>query len=231
MFQSTKPLDRKSFLRELDSNIAKRAMLTHPFFQAWNEGKLTLDILAEYSKQYYAQVKAFPGYVGAVISQCEDVKTQQMLLENLQEELEGPNNHPELWLRFGESVGADREAVKTADLLPSTVESVEILRELSSSSDYRIGISALYAYESQIPAVAETKRLGLQDLYGIKQTRALEFFSVHEVADLSHRQVEKSILGRNCLDTEIQCEVLDSASKAAEALWIFLDGMHAEYIA
>jgi len=82
-----------------------------------------------------------------------------------------------------------------------------------------------------VPAVAETKRLGLQNLYGIKQTRALEFFSVHEVADLSHRQVEKSILGRNCLDTKSQCEVLASASRASEALWTFLDGMHAEYIA
>jgi pyrroloquinoline-quinone synthase len=231
MFQSTKPLDKKTFLQELDSNIAKRAMLTHPFYQAWNEGTLTLDILAEYSKQYYAQVKAFPGYVGAVISQCEDVKVQQLLLDNLREELEGPDNHPELWLRFGESVGAERQEIESADLLPSTVQSVEMLRGLSASSDYRIGIAALYAYESQIPAVAETKRLGLQNLYGINEPRGLDFFSVHETADLGHRQIEKSILGRNCLDTQSQSDVLESASIASEALWVFLDGMHAEYLA
>ena len=231
MFQSTEPLSRKIFLQELDINISKSAMLTHPFYQAWNEGKLSLDILREYSKQYYAQVKAFPGYVSAVISQCEDVNIQQMLLENLREELEGVENHPELWLRFAETLDVSRDTVQNANLLPSTVESVEILKNLTQSSDFRIGIAALYAYESQIPAVAETKRLGLQSMYGITNKRGLDFFSVHETADLGHRQIEKSILGRSCLDQQSQRNVLAAGSSASEALWKFLDGMQQEYLA
>ena len=151
-----------------------------------------------------------------------------MLLENLREELEGVENHPELWLRFAESLGVSREEVNNADLLHSTMESVEILKHLTQSSDFRLGIAALYAYESQIPAVAETKRLGLQSMFGITDQRGLDFFSIHETADLGHRQVEKSILGRSCLDEQSQCNVLAAASTASEALWKFLDGMQEE---
>jgi pyrroloquinoline quinone (PQQ) biosynthesis protein C len=39
-----------------------------------------------------------------------DVATRQLLLENLIEEERGPENHPERWLRFCESLGLERVA-------------------------------------------------------------------------------------------------------------------------
>jgi len=122
--------------------VMQHSMLKHPFYVAWSEGKLSREILQEYAKQYYAHVRAFPTYVSAVHSHCDDIETRQMLLENLVEEEQGTENHPELWLRFAESLGVKRDDVMNAELLPATKESVARLKELTQSTDYREGRAA-----------------------------------------------------------------------------------------
>jgi pyrroloquinoline-quinone synthase len=209
--------------------VMEYSMLKHPFYVAWSEGKLSTAVLAEYAKQYYAHVRAFPTYVSAVHSRCEDMATRQMLLENLIEEERGDENHPELWLRFAESLGVAREKVRDAELLTSTKASVARLKELTLSEDYRDGLAALYAYESQIPEVARTKREGLKSFYGIADERAVSFFRVHEGIDVLHQQVEKQILSDRCRSLEEQQRAVGVAKESAKALWSFLDGVTAAY--
>lgn len=218
------------FETTLHDAVMEHSMLKHPFYVAWTEGNLTKPVLAEYAKQYYAHVRAFPTYVSAVHSRCDDIATRQELLENLIEEERGPENHPELWLRFAESVGASREEVQNAKLLPSTVASVARMKELTQSVDYRNGLAALYAYETQIPAVACTKREGLKSFYGIDDERAVSFFRVHEGIDVLHQRVEQEILSRTCATGDEQQRVIESGSEAAKALLCFLDGVMEAYL-
>jgi pyrroloquinoline-quinone synthase len=210
--------------------VMEYSMLKHPFYVAWSEGKLSKSVLAEYAKQYYAHVRAFPTYVSAVHSRCEEIATRQMLLENLIEEERGDENHPELWLRFAESLGVARGKVRDAELLTSTKASVARLKELTRSEDYRDGLAALYAYESQIPEVARTKREGLKSFYGIADERAVSFFRVHEGIDVLHQQVEKQILSERCPSLEEQQRAVGVAKESAKALWSFLDGVTAAYL-
>ena len=218
------------FENNLFEAVMEYSMLKHPFYIAWSEGKLSVSVLAEYAKQYYAHVRAFPTYVSAVHSHCDDLETRQMLLENLIEEELGAENHPELWLRFAEGLGVHREDVKNAKLLPSTKASVGRLKSLTQSDDYREGLAALYAYESQIPEVAQTKRTGLKEFYGIADERAISFFRVHEGIDVLHQQVEKQILSKRCQTPDEQARAIDVAKESAQALWEFLDGITAEYL-
>ncbi|MGQ0763323.1 MAG: CADD family putative folate metabolism protein [Acidobacteriota bacterium] len=218
------------FQTELQNAIERYAMLKHPFYQLWSAGELDVDVLREYAKQYYAHVKAFPTYVSATHSHCEDFAVRQMLLENLIEEERGENNHPELWLRFAESLGLTRDEVKSAELLPSTVDSVNRLKALTQSEDYRRGVAALYAYESQIPEVARTKRSGLAEFYGIEDSRAVSFFTVHEDADEWHREIELKVLSEACNSDDNREAVVSAAGEAAKALWDFLTGVEAAFV-
>lgn len=220
----------QDFLQTLDATIERYAMLKHPFYQKWNEGKLSKKALAEYAKQYYAHVRAFPTYVSAVHSKCNDIATRQMLLENLIEEERGKNNHPELWLRFAEALGVKRSQTESARLLRSTQKSVATFKELTHSDDFIEGVAALYAYESQIPEVARTKREGLKKFYGIADARAVSFFTVHEKADILHRKAERDILAEHCTTAASQNRALKAAEKAAGALWEFLDGVYEAYV-
>lgn len=218
------------FETKLLEAIMEYSMLKHPFYVAWTEGKLSQSVLSEYAKQYYAHVRAFPTYVSAVHSHCDDPQVRQELLENLIEEERGVENHPELWLRFAERLGVAREDVKDAALLPSTEESVARLKSLTRSEDYRDGLAALYAYESQIPEVARTKREGLKDFYSIDDERAVSFFRVHEGIDVLHQQTEKQILSDKCQTADEQARAVEVANESARALWSFLDGVTAAYL-
>jgi pyrroloquinoline-quinone synthase len=217
------------FESRLRHAVMEYSMLKHPFYVAWTEGNLSKSILAEYAKQYYAHVHAFPTYVSGVHSRCEYLGVRRQLLENLIEEERGDENHPELWLRFAEALGMDREAVKSAELLPSTKASVKSLQSLTQSEDYRQGLAALFAYESQIPAVAQTKREGLKSFYDIEDERAVSFFRVHESIDVLHNEVEMKLLADACSEAVDQDEAIASAGKAAKALWSFLDGVAKAY--
>ena len=218
------------FESNLVEAIMEYSMLKHPFYVAWTEGKLSQSVLREYAKQYYAHVRAFPTYVSAVHSRCEDFSIRQELLENLIEEERGEENHPELWMRFAEGLGVGREDVRDAKLLPSTADSVARLKSLTASEDYRDGLAALYAYESQIPEVARTKREGLKEFYGIEDERAVSFFRVHEGIDVLHQQIEKQILSENCKTADEQRRAVEVAKESAKALWSFLDGVTAAYV-
>src|SRR5882724_5274109 len=112
------------FENNLRDAVMEYSMLKHPFYVAWNEGRLSKAVLREYAKQYYAHVRAFPTYVSGVHSRCAEVSIRQQLLENLIEEERGDENHPELWLRFAEALGVTREDARGAELLPSTKDSV-----------------------------------------------------------------------------------------------------------
>ncbi len=230
MANETERLGESNFEDSLTEAVMNYSMLQHPFYQAWSEGKLSKDVLREYAKQYYAHVRAFPTYVSAVHSRCDDISVRQELLENLIEEERGPENHPELWLRFAEGLGATRDEVRNAELLPSTSASVERLKTLTQSDDYREGLAALYAYESQIPQVAQTKREGLKSFYGIGDERSVSFFRVHEGIDVIHQQVEKKVLSDKCVTDEQQQRAREAATESAKALWLFLDGVAAEYL-
>lgn len=223
------PLNRQAaeeFLKELNEVISRHALLKHPFYQLWNEGKLSRETLQEYSKQYYAHVRNFPRYLSAVHSRCDDDTARLLLLENLMEEEYGEENHPELWLRFAEALGVDREEVRHSDLLPETRESVDAFRHLTESGDFVEGVAALYAYESQVPEIARSKREGLEKFYQMDSPRAVAYFSVHEKADVEHSEAERRILQKYAGDPQRRERMKAAAETAAKAMSRFLDGLY-----
>jgi len=224
------PLSEKEFLKKLDETIARHSLLEHPFYQLWNEGKLTKDMLAEYSKQYYAHVKSFPVYLSAVHSRCDDAEVRQLLLENLIEEEHGEDNHPELWLRFAAGLGVDRSDVRSAEQITETRESVETFKTLTTSDQFVEGVAALYAFESQVPEIARSKREGLAKFYNLSAPETVSYFSVHEQADVEHREAEQKILAEHCTTAKSQEQALNAAERSAKAMWHFLDGVKRAFV-
>ena len=90
------------------------------------------------------------------------------------------------------------------------------------------GLAALYAYESQIPEVSKTKREGLAAFYGVRDEDATRFFSVHEKADVWHREVEREALARVADTPEGREAALAAARRCCDALNRALDGVMRE---
>lgn len=216
---------------ELRGIIEERSLLKHPFYQAWQNGELTLDHLRGYAGQYWHHVLAFPQYVSAAHAICPTQPERQELLENLIEEERGEENHPELWLRFAEGVGARRDAVAASEPLPETSHLVGTFRDATARRSFAEACAALYVYESQVPEVSKTKIAGLRQFYGAGDERTLQFFDVHIEADAIHSEVGASMVRGNVRDEASRQAVLRTARECADALWGFLDGVHRAYVA
>jgi len=151
-----------------------------------------------------------------------------MLLDNLIEEEKGQANHPELWLRFAEGLGLERSAVLNHEPLPTTTASVQKLQALARHDNPLCGLTALYAYESQIPEVSTTKIAGLREFYGITSDHSLAFFKVHEQADVVHSQMTQSAINQLASPQDHE-QVLDWTQQAVNGLNLLLDGVYSNY--
>ena len=221
-------MTKNEFLTALDNLISENHLLKHPFYQLWSQGKLTRENLREYAISYYPHVAAFPTYVSGVHSNCDDAALRQELLENLIEEERGSENHPALWRRFAVALGASPSDLAAAPRTPEVADAIAEFRRSTRDGSVEEGLAALYAYESQIPEVSKTKREGLGAFYGIVDEDATRFFSVHEEADVWHRQVEREALGRVADTPQAREKALDAARRCCDALNRALDGVMRE---
>ncbi len=218
-----------SVMEIIESRIAARRVLDHPFYQAWNAGTLTPEALQDYAAQYYHHVSAFPAYLSAVHSNTPDTAARRVILQNLMDEEAGSPNHPELWLQFAEGLGVSRETVLDTPAQPETAALVSTFRNLCRSERFTDGIAALYAYESQIPEVSATKIAGLKANYGITDEPTLRYFAVHIDADEVHRTQEKELLETHITTEAEAASAVYTTEKALDAVWNLLSGVCARH--
>ncbi len=225
-------LSKEKFIEEVNTAIEKKSLLDHPFYQKWNEGKLTQQELKEYAKQYYHFAKHFPRFVSCVHSNCDDVNTRKILLENLADEegyKTGIEDHPRLWINFAASLGLTEAEVKATEPIREVEDLVDGMYELTRSPEFTLGLAALYAYESQVPQISRTKIDGLKKFYGIDSEKAIEFFKVHEEADIYHSRDEMEIMNNTNRSLEDQKRLINTVDESASLMWNFLDGVYKNY--
>jgi pyrroloquinoline-quinone synthase len=218
------PTTTQNYIDEIDTRISKKSLLLHPFYQAWTKGELTLDSLRDYAGQYYHHVAAFPTYLSATHANMNDMRDRRLVLANLMDEEAGSPNHPELWLLFGKSLGLDRDEVKRAPIHEETANLINEFKSICFRESTASALAALYAYESQIPAVAESKINGLKQHYGIHNKDGIAYFEIHIEADKEHSAVERELLSRyiNYSNADTTIAAVD---RILIALWGLLDGV------
>ena len=209
-------------LSELNNRLDKLHLLNHPFYVAWEQGELTQEILQDYAEQYYQHIKAFPRYISATHSMCEDIEKRKILLDNLSDEENLNKDHPMLWKQFALAAGADESSLDLVKQEYFTSDLIENFFRLSRSS-YAEGLGALYAYERQVPEIAETKIKGLIDHYNISTDQGLEYFVVHKDADVLHREQSEKLMLQ--LNEEEQVLAEEAALSTGHMLWSFLSGL------
>ncbi len=124
--------------------FSKYNLLDHPFYLAWNEGKLSPEQLGLYAEQY--------GLFIQLISKGWEIANEKNIAIEEQE-------HYLLWQNFGESLNKK----KTNTLLPAVDKLINTTKENYNS--YAASLGTLYAFEAQQPATATSKLEGLKKHY------------------------------------------------------------------
>jgi pyrroloquinoline-quinone synthase len=211
-------------LDTIDNDIAEKHLLKHPFYLAWARGELTKDALSDYAKQYYHHVAAFPTYLSAVHAKCDNQPTRKQILSNLIDEEAGSPNHPELWNQFANALGVNDIDLANTEKQAETEKLIETFRSVCGNESTAEGLAALYAYESQIPSICESKIDGLKKHYGFTDPKGYEYFSVHIEADKEHSATEREMLNAQ-VDNQNADKVRASVNHVLDALWEMLSGI------
>jgi pyrroloquinoline-quinone synthase len=222
-------MNTDEFFQELDRSIAKYDLLCHPFYKAWSAGKLTRDDLREYAQDYYYHVEAFPTYLAELAIRLDEGELRRAVLANMVDEKGMENEfgaHSEMWLDFVEGMGGRRNLVGHTPAR-DIKDLMAFFHRVASEGTPEEALAAFYAYESQVPRVAQEKERGLREMYGADES-TYKYFTVHTTADVYHSQIWREQLARRLeLCPELADKVLAAAENAAHALWRALDGIEA----
>ena len=208
-----------NLIQRIDEMIEERSLLKHPFYQMWSDGKLTLDSLSGYSKEYFQLVKAVPSFMTPIIEKAPNSVIGE-LIDNQQEE----SIHIKSWVKFAGELGVSEYELIQYEGLEKTRKSVLELSELMNT--YEGGACAMYAFEKEIPKISQTKLDGLAEFYGMSNEEATEYFKLHTEADIRHAASWKNILEKTSTDSD---NLIRIADKSISAQNLLLDSCYEAY--
>jgi pyrroloquinoline-quinone synthase len=221
------------FFEQLEASIAKYDLLCHPFYKAWAAGELTREDLQEYARQYYPHVESFPSYLAEFALRLDEGELRRAVLANMIDEkgaLGGSGKdsvpHAELWLDFAEGMGSRRD-MRCHLPVTQVRDLTKHFHKVASEGTAEEALAAFYAYESQVPRVAEEKERGLREMYGADD-KTCGYFALHATADIYHSNVWRTQLEKRVEANPKTAEAaLAAAENAARMLWRALDGIEA----
>jgi pyrroloquinoline-quinone synthase len=216
-------MSNTELLNKVDAAIAEKNLLKHPFYKDWQAGKLSRESLQLYAAQYYRHVEAFPKHLRVLAARADET-LRPVVLENLAEEENPDGPHPQLWREFAAALGVSEDDIMDSPSLPGTQNVVHTFRDICANRSVAEAVSALYAYEAQVPEIATTKLDGLNRFYGISDAKGTAYFAVHQEADKAHRAAWRNwLMEHGCADQE---QILATTNDALNALWGALDAVH-----
>ena len=212
-----------NIVQRIDAEIQNLSLLRHPFYNMWSEGKLTIDHLQGYSKEYFQLVKEVPKFVERISEETNNSTADDVITHNAFEEAQ----HVELWVRFATALGLSRNDILNYDGSEKTKAAVTKLMALANLT-YEEAVAAMYAYEMEIPKISRSKIDGLKKFYGMNSEDAMKYFEVHEEADVRHAQVWRDILEK--IPAYKQHAALNAAIESLKAQNMLLDSVLEKYV-
>ena len=187
--------------QKLDAVLEKWNLLQHPFYQAWSAGTLPVEALQVYAREYGDFIATLP-------------RAWETL--NDAETADEERDHANLWTDFTAALGGFTSPAS----LPQTLGLVRASDALFASRASALG--ALYAFEAQQPATAQSKLDGLKTHYKLPQG-VEPYFEAHSANWHESEKILRQIVS---LPADEQADALAACEQMASSLWHALTGIH-----
>ncbi|MEW5884288.1 MAG: iron-containing redox enzyme family protein [Armatimonadota bacterium] len=172
----------------------------HPFYTAWREGTLPMEMLSRYAVEYGE-------LVGTIPAAWEALGSREYAAEE--------RYHHSLWEKFAAEVHSGTEEPWTgAGETPLSVTARCLFGDARPEA-----LGALYAFEVQQPVTSRVKLDGLKDHYRLG-VEAQEYFEEH--ADKWHEVEDLDRELNSLTDAEFE-RAKTAAAVMAGAMWLGLD--------
>jgi pyrroloquinoline-quinone synthase len=210
-------------LDQINFEIEKYSLLKHDFYKLWQEGKLTLDHLAGYSREYFQLVKTVPLLVENTIKGNKE----ERYLNAINNTLEDERKHIEPWTKFSSSLEVENDELWAYNGENLTRQAIEDLIKISESS-FEEAVASLYAIEKELPKISETKLDGLRKFYGLVDERSNEYFNIHKEIDIYHSKIWENIIKESADDKKEK--MLNASIMSLKAQNKILDSVKSKYV-
>lgn len=189
------------FKQTLDNKISAYNLLDHPFYEAWSAGELPVEVLRTYAREYGAFIATIP-------NGWETINDAEIAAEETE--------HIHMWADFANGL----DTVVSKAEIPQVKALLQTADELFSEPATALG--ALYAFEAQQPATAQSKLAGLQAFYQLPKT-VEPYFETHSH---NEHEAEKLLARIGALPSESHATVVQACEQMSAALWNALTGIH-----
>ena len=193
-------------LQTMRAAIRDFDLLGHPFYQAWSAGRLPVEALATYAREY-----------GAFIAVLDCGWTTLAELQGAATE----RRHAELWSDFA-------RALNTAVVASPRIDAVRALVDeaIQSFATPASAAGALYAFEVQQPSTAHSKLVGLGAHYAWLPPGVRPYFQAHSDETGEEALLERKLAKMTDAD---QVRAAAACERMSRALWDALTGIQSVY--
>ncbi len=151
-----------SRIDQLDEIVSRHDLNEHPFYKAWRAGELPIERLADYAAEWAP-------FIAALDRGWDRIGLADYAAEE--------REHDELWTRFRGAMG-----VRAAGEMHRPQSQTLLAVGENAFASVPEALGALYSFEVQQPATAQSKLDGLREHYaGTVDGPAQEYFRVHAV--------------------------------------------------
>lgn len=217
--------DRAAFVERLRAEASRRYHDRHPFHRRMHEGKLSLDELKTWAlNRYYYQTR-IPVKDALILAKAEDPAFRRAWIERIvhQDGQRAGEGGLELWRRFAEALGAEREELETQrSVLPGVRFACDGYVALVARSSLLEAVAASLT-ETLAPSLMERRIRAFEEHYPSVPREALEYFrtrvtAAREDGDRGLAYVLDHARTRAAQDACVQALVTKT-----EVLWHLLD--------
>lgn len=219
---------KSDFRRSLEEAVWQRHCANHPLTERWVKGELSRNALKGWAVEHWHWVSKMSEPVFHICAKApRDVIALE--LENFHEETDDDKPHLEIVLRFAKANGADTEAVKKGQGLPTTRAWADWLINVSKEQPWIAAVAALrIGTESQSPALYGKVLPALRKIYKYDED-AIEHFWLHTEVDVEHGDRGFELLEKHCTTRELQDIAIRYARQSAYMRWFYFDGIYLHY--
>jgi len=200
-------------------------LMERPYFTELRAGKLSMKRLQGWALQHYLHNQALlKGFALCMVKNGHDPELFKYFLYQLNEE----QYHPDLAKKFGLAAGLQEEdfvnATPIFECLAHTSKTIHGML-LGSASENRA--SAL-VNETMVCRYSEEHIEALKKHYGLND-KAIQFFTVHAVADQEHTQMAAEIIAKHATTERQQRLVREAAGHMVRFKIAKFEGIYSAY--
>jgi len=231
-----KLLSPGELMEDLQYTLEQHHPKPHPIRQLLLSGRLTKEQLQWWAKNQFHEFRNIHRFFGVRYQKCPIPELRRMLLENMVEE-EGEDlfggkypSHRDLWVKFAEGLGIERNEILNYEPLPGIRAALEMYVSLVQQNHWAVAIGTGLVFEGGGPKRMKEEREAMEKYYPWIPSDAFDFFRAHEYHDEGHGNMVANVIRKYCMEIHLQNEMREAVVQRADTMWLQNDCIYDAFV-